>query len=92
VLDGVVVAISVSAISKRFGVSRAHVLKLFRDAAEAGLVTWNPSARSLTFSSTLVARLLYYFSVVLMGTAVFVTLALAETPQSDPVTDIVAAK
>lgn len=76
-LDGAPVAVSVSALSKRFGVSRAHVLKLFRDAAEAGLVTWDPGTRKLAFSDKLTRRLLYYFAVVLMAAATYVSIALS---------------
>lgn len=94
VLDGLPATISVSALSKRFGVSRAHVLKLFRDAAKAGLLVWDPDARSLTFSEKLSRRLLYYFAVILMGAAAFVTIALAspEMQAGESESHLLAAK
>ena len=36
--DGTVVPVSISALSARFGIARAHARRLLADAAEAGLV------------------------------------------------------
>jgi hypothetical protein len=68
-LDSVPVAVSISALSKRFGVSRPHVLKLLRDADRRGLVRWHAEARSVELSPRLVEKLRTYVAFIFIGTA-----------------------
>jgi hypothetical protein len=61
--------ISVSRLSRRFGVSRVHILELLADPAARGLLDWRPDTRELTFSPTLAHAVRYCFG------GVFITLA-----------------
>ena len=59
--------ISVADLARRHGVSRAHVLKLLRDADEAGAFAWNPDARTVTLPAWMLERLEQGVAVTLLN-------------------------
>lgn len=80
-LQSQAVTISVSGMSKRFKISRAHILKLLRDAHAEGLVTWQPASRELTLSPVLVLSLKRYFGSIFMATIYCLSVVLPQLQQ-----------
>lgn len=80
------VAISVSAMSKRFRISRVHILKLLRDAHSEELVTWNAGRREVTFSPSFVLSLKRYFGAIFTSTIYCTSLALQKLRECETAT------
>lgn len=59
--------VSVADLARRHTVSRAHVLKLLRDAHEAGAFVWEPDARTVTVPPGLMDRLEQTVAVTLLN-------------------------
>ncbi|WP_340645765.1 GNAT family N-acetyltransferase [Phenylobacterium sp.] len=59
--------VSVADLARRHGVSRAHVLKLLRDADEAGAFAWKPDKRTVTLPAWLLDRLEHGVAVALLN-------------------------
>ncbi|CAN5848209.1 hypothetical protein BH11PSE1_BH11PSE1_02770 [soil metagenome] len=59
--------VSVADLSRRHGVSRAHVLKLLRDAHEAKAFDWSPETRRVTLPAWLLDRLEHGVAVTLLN-------------------------
>lgn len=59
--------ISVAGWSSRFGVSRSHVLKMLRDADEAGLIVWRPEARRLSLTARQIEAIRGFFAYIYFG-------------------------
>jgi hypothetical protein len=76
------VKISVQGLSRRFGVSRIHILDLLRDVHRAGLATWSADTRELVLSPQLVHSLKRYFAAMLMIIAYCRSVAETSTPPS----------
>lgn len=85
-LQSLPVAISVSAMSKRFRISRAHILKLLRDAHAEGLVTWHAESRELTLSPEFVLSLKRYFGSIFTSTIYCLSVALAQLKECEGAT------
>lgn len=60
-------AVSVADLARRHGVSRAHVLKLLRDADEAKAFVWEPDRRMVTVPAWLLDRLEHGVAVTLLN-------------------------
>lgn len=56
------VKVSVAGWAARLGVSRAHVLKLLRDADAAGLIAWTPERREVVASPGLIEAVRGFFA------------------------------
>jgi hypothetical protein len=84
-LESLPVAISVSAMSKRFRISRAHILKLLRDAHSEGLVTWHAGRRELTLSPDFVLSLKRYFGSIFTSTIYCLSMTLPQLKECEAV-------
>ena len=62
-LAGTAFNVSISDISRKFGVSRAHVLDLLHDGAEAGHLNWQSEERTVTFGEDLAEAQKGFFTV-----------------------------
>lgn len=67
-LAGTPFKVSVSGLAANLGVSRPHVLKMFRDGDAAKLITWDEEGRVVTFGEELANALRALFASVLVAT------------------------
>jgi hypothetical protein len=74
-LESKPVAVSISQLSKRFDVSRTHILRLLRDADAEGLVVWQAEERLVTLTPKLVRALRGYVAFILAGSAYCIWMA-----------------
>jgi hypothetical protein len=77
-LESKPVAVSISQLSKRFDVSRTHILRLLRDADAEGLVVWQADERLVTLTPKLVRALHGYVAFILAGSAYCIWMAAEE--------------
>ena len=77
-LESKPVAVSISQLSKRFDVSRTHILRLLRDADAEGLVVWQADERLVTLTPKLVRALHGYVAFIIAGSAYCIWMAAKE--------------
>jgi hypothetical protein len=54
--------VSVAGLSKRLGVSRAHILKMLDDAHDEGFFVWDAAARTVLFTDEFIGQLEQFFA------------------------------
>ena len=76
--------VNVSAMARRFGVSRAHVLRVLREAEEAGFLSRMPGGDGVVLTPYLAEafRLYYAIAHIIIGAVAYRTLATLKEAQS----------